>query len=373
MPTWVLILIGLLIIGIILDGVRRVRLHRKENIRISRRAKLADRELQDADRDSLSAHGSDFPSGGARVIGARETPLDASKSEDESFTDNENQQYENEVSAGQSSPPNRLPEQVTLNLDETIPMLMESLDEKVHPSTKSAESSLGVLATAPGDVDEHGSYALDLEQKEPVIGSLDDIDTVDSPNEKQAFSQGELIDADAKTHKKTKGKLKTKPKRSAKKKGASAKNNVEKKEPEEVIIVNIMAKSGELFSGDELLHALIENHFKFGDMDIFHRHVDRNGEGGTLFSIANMVVPGTFNLAEMSEFQSPGVSMFMTLPVEEESLIAFDLMIKAARSISRILGGELKDENRSVMTNQTIEHARQKVIEYERLRKLHAR
>lgn len=48
-------------------------------------------------------------------------------------------------------------------------------------------------------------------------------------------------------------------------------------------------------------------------------------------------------------------------------------MADAARGLADALGGELKDENRSVMTKQTIEHARQKVMEFERKRKLRAR
>ena len=37
----------------------------------------------------------------------------------------------------------------------------------------------------------------------------------------------------------------------------------------------------------------------------------------------------------------------------------------------RNLGGELKDENHSVMTAQTIEFARQRVQEFERRHRLH--
>jgi cell division protein ZipA len=88
-----------------------------------------------------------------------------------------------------------------------------------------------------------------------------------------------------------------------------------------------------------------------------------------LFSMANMVKPGTFDLDAMDNFETPGVSLFMTLPIKADSMASFDLMVDTARAIAETLGGELKDEQRSVMTRQTIEHCRQRIRDYE-LKKL---
>lgn len=41
-------------------------------------------------------------------------------------------------------------------------------------------------------------------------------------------------------------------------------------------------------------------------------------------------------------------------------------MLETAQCVVRNLGGELKDERRSVMTPQTIEHCRQRIREFER-------
>ena len=38
----------------------------------------------------------------------------------------------------------------------------------------------------------------------------------------------------------------------------------------------------------------------------------------------------------------------------------------SARKLAHELGGELKDDQRSVMTSQTIEHYRQRIVEFER-------
>ena len=43
-------------------------------------------------------------------------------------------------------------------------------------------------------------------------------------------------------------------------------------------------------------------------------------------------------------------------------------MLKVARDLALRLGGELKDEQRSVMTGQTVEHYRQRIAEFCRRR-----
>ncbi|MGB3597232.1 MAG: cell division protein ZipA C-terminal FtsZ-binding domain-containing protein, partial [Pseudomonas neustonica] len=60
------------------------------------------------------------------------------------------------------------------------------------------------------------------------------------------------------------------------------------------------------------------------------------------------------------------VSFFMGLPGPRHPKQALDLMIAAARKLSHELGGDLKDEQRSVLTAQTIEHYRQRIAEFER-------
>ncbi|MCX4028963.1 cell division protein ZipA [Endozoicomonas sp. SM1973] len=135
---------------------------------------------------------------------------------------------------------------------------------------------------------------------------------------------------------------------------------------EEVIIINVVAKTEEGFVGSELLHALLANGLKFGEMQIFHRHEQPDGNGCVLFSAANGVEPGYFDLASMERLQTSVVSLFMSLPGPPEPMKAFEEMAMAAYYLSRSLQGELKDEQHSVMTQQTLEHCRQRIMDYER-------
>ena len=84
--------------------------------------------------------------------------------------------------------------------------------------------------------------------------------------------------------------------------------------------------------------------------------------------MANALKPGIFDLDELEHSQVRAVSFFMSLPGPRHPKQALDLMIASARKLSQELGGDLKDENRSVLTAQTIEHYRQRIAEYERKR-----
>ena len=137
------------------------------------------------------------------------------------------------------------------------------------------------------------------------------------------------------------------------------------KQIEEIIIINVIARD-EPFRGDELLDAFLSCGMRFGRMNIFHRHEKANGDGVELFSMANIHEPGIFDINNMDDFETKGVCLFMSLPGPKNSQHAFDLLIDSARKISNGLGGEMRDENHSVMTQQTIEHYRQRVIDFER-------
>ncbi|QLC72156.1 cell division protein ZipA [Pseudomonas sp. LPB0260] len=141
------------------------------------------------------------------------------------------------------------------------------------------------------------------------------------------------------------------------------------KEPaavEEVLVINVVARDGEGFKGPALLQNILESGLRFGEMDIFHRHESMAGNGEVLFSMANALKPGTFDLDDIEGFSTRAVSFFLGLPGPRHPKQAFDVMVAAARKLAHELNGELKDDQRSVMTSQTIEHYRQRIVEFER-------
>ena len=135
---------------------------------------------------------------------------------------------------------------------------------------------------------------------------------------------------------------------------------------EQVISILVTAKDTQGFYGSQLLKLVEACGLVHGEMDIFHRFEDGLRLGKTQFSMANMMEPGTFNLKEMEHLHSPGVVFFLGLPTAQDSMQAFDYMLETAQCLATNLGGEVLDEQRSVMRPQTIEHCRQQIREFER-------
>ncbi|MBK5002336.1 cell division protein ZipA [Pseudomonas sp. S31] len=150
--------------------------------------------------------------------------------------------------------------------------------------------------------------------------------------------------------------------------GFAATGNAAKELPpvEEVLVISVISRDEGGFKGPALLQNILESGLRFGEMDIFHRHESMAGHGEVLFSMANAVKPGIFDLDDIDHFSTRAVSFFLGLPGPRHPKQAFDVMVAAARKLAHELDGELKDDQRSVLTAQTIEHYRQRIVEFER-------
>ncbi|HDS1815967.1 cell division protein ZipA [Pseudomonas putida] len=150
--------------------------------------------------------------------------------------------------------------------------------------------------------------------------------------------------------------------------GTASSNNTVKELPpaEEVLVISVISRDEGGFKGPALLQNILESGLRFGEMDIFHRHESMAGHGEVLFSMANAVKPGIFDLDDIDHFSTRAVSFFLGLPGPRHPKQAFDVMVAAARKLAHELNGELKDDQRSVLTAQTIEHYRQRIVEFER-------
>ncbi|MBU1311618.1 MAG: cell division protein ZipA [Gammaproteobacteria bacterium] len=151
----------------------------------------------------------------------------------------------------------------------------------------------------------------------------------------------------------------------------SAEDTTTAAEPAEVLILYVLLPEHKDMKGPDLLSALLTLGFKYGDMDIFHRHQDSAGSGAVLFSLANMFNPGTFDLENIDKLSTRGVSLFMTLPGPGEPLGNFNLMHNAAKKLAEEFGGQVLDGQRSVLTVQTVRHYVDKIREFQRQQLIH--
>lgn len=136
----------------------------------------------------------------------------------------------------------------------------------------------------------------------------------------------------------------------------------------EFLSLNVKVSKNNPIPGAQLIASLLTLGFKFGESDIFHRHVNSNGKGPILFSLASMFKPGVFDVEHMETQQYYGLSLFMSLPIEGDAHQVFNMMHNAARKLADEFGAQVLDEHRSGLTQQGLQHYVERIREFERRR-----
>lgn len=376
-----LILIGILVVvGVFVDGYRRMRLARRRLSEIS----FGLEEVRGND----DAFSSELPNGGARPSslkegGAQKSP--AMPRIEPSFSRWDHS--EGYPDGGEREPP---------VYPESLKQRHVAEEAELHAKERSAKDSVAGEITRDKGV-------LDLDESAPVITSFDGAQksskrllSVDDNSPVEGFSRADgsnrsvhsretsRLDVESEEFVGCPRVVARQDKAPIKERDVSARESSnlqnelglggdEKAEKlkdrppaSEVIVINVLSKGGSFFTGDQLMQSILASGMCFGDMSIFHRYTNADGTGKILFSMANGVKPGTFTIDHLEATETPVLSLFMSLPGPEKPMQAFALMEETARRFALDLGGELKDEHFSVMTQQTIEHCRHRIREYER-------
>ncbi len=136
-------------------------------------------------------------------------------------------------------------------------------------------------------------------------------------------------------------------------------------EAEQFLSIHVEASKGRPFSGQDLHYLATETGMARSQSGFYH-FVDKSGSAPCLaYSLVNMFSPGNFP-ESMSDFSTAGVVLVMVLPSTLQPMTTFERMLEVARVMERCLGAELQDEQRSNLTQQTVEHYRQRIQEFER-------
>ncbi|GAD78283.1 cell division protein ZipA [Vibrio ezurae] len=136
-------------------------------------------------------------------------------------------------------------------------------------------------------------------------------------------------------------------------------------EPEmEVLVLHVEARGKEEFIGSDLFVSMEQNGLHFGPMDIYHRHVEISGTGKVLFSVANMLKPGTLSHDDPATFTTKGLSFFMTLPCYGDPEQNFKIMLHTAQMIADNLSGNVLDDKRTLMTRDRIDAYKRQIQDF---------
>lgn len=110
-----------------------------------------------------------------------------------------------------------------------------------------------------------------------------------------------------------------------------------------IVSLYVVAAEGQQFNGEQIVQQLEALGFRFGEYHIFHRHLD-NAASPVLFSAANMMQPGIFDLAKIDRFSTVGLVFFMHLPSAGNDLVNLRLMLRTVESFAQAVGGFVLNE-----------------------------
>ena len=140
--------------------------------------------------------------------------------------------------------------------------------------------------------------------------------------------------------------------------------------PDKILAIHILAPPRQSFRGTDIDAAARACGLIHGYMRIYNRHPDDRTDKAPIFGLANMMEPGSFDMEQLEDIGTGGLTVFMTLPGPRKPLASFNDMLETARSVAEALGGELQDESRSSLSIQRVENIREELREYERKQKL---
>ena len=135
---------------------------------------------------------------------------------------------------------------------------------------------------------------------------------------------------------------------------------------ERIVTLFVAARAGETLASSDVVVAAEKAGLQFGDMGVFHRLVLGKVVDGPVFSMANMVKPGNFDMTQLDTVRTPGVTLFMTLPGPLPALDAWEMLLPTAQRLAELLGAQVLDEGRNALGRQRIAHLRDELRAWDR-------
>lgn len=129
------------------------------------------------------------------------------------------------------------------------------------------------------------------------------------------------------------------------------------------VTLYIYAPQNEPFRGDYVVHYLEEVGLRFGEHQIFHRHQHIDDSlSPIIFSAANLMNPGTFDLHNIANFSTAGLVLFMQLPTEGNDIVNMKLLLSNAEHLASSLGGYLYDDAQQPFSEESRQRYMQRVM-----------
>ena len=137
---------------------------------------------------------------------------------------------------------------------------------------------------------------------------------------------------------------------------------------DKIVSLYVAARAGQVLRGEDIVVAAEKTGLVFGYMSVFHRLVEGHPERGPIFSMASIMKPGSFDMANIQELGTPAIAFFLTLPAPVSALDAWEMMQPTAERMADLLGGVVLDESRNALSRQRVQGIRDELRAYDRQR-----
>jgi cell division protein ZipA len=133
-------------------------------------------------------------------------------------------------------------------------------------------------------------------------------------------------------------------------------------EQQKIVTLRVCAVGDARWSGTDLLATLEVHGLAHGRYQVFHR---KHSDGRSIFCVASLVEPGTFDLSNMPNEEFRGISLFAVLPGPLEPVGTIEDMLATARDLARALSGTLQDAKGIPFSPQRVETLLQDVARFQ--------
>ena len=135
---------------------------------------------------------------------------------------------------------------------------------------------------------------------------------------------------------------------------------------DKIVSLYVAARAGQSLRGEDIVVAAEKTGLTFGHMNVFHRLVENHPERGPIFSMANIMQPGSFYMATIRELETPAIAFFLTLPAPITALEAWEKLLPNVERMAELLNGVVLDDSRNTLGRQRIQHIREELRGYDR-------
>jgi len=135
-------------------------------------------------------------------------------------------------------------------------------------------------------------------------------------------------------------------------------------ELQRIVTLRVCAVGDVHWPGTELMAAFEALGLSFGRYQIFHR---KHSDGRSLFCVASLIEPGTFDVTRMGQEEFRGVTLFAVLPGPLEPLQTLDALLATARGLAERLPGMMQDAKGMPLSPQRAAALREDLAHFQAL------